>query len=47
MIIEKNRERKNDLYLGFIDYKKAVDTVDHGVLWSNMLAMGFPNTSLN
>ena len=42
MIIEKNRERNNDLFLCLIDYKKAFDTVDQGVLWSNMLAMGLP-----
>ena len=42
IIIEKNRERKKNLYLCFIDYRKAFDTVAHEVLWKNMIGMGFP-----
>ena len=42
MIIEKNRERGNDLFLCFIDYAKAFDTVVHEALWNDMQEMGFP-----
>ena len=39
----KNKERKKNLYLCFIDYCKAFDTVAHEVLWKNMIDMRFPN----
>ena len=42
LTIEKNRERKKNLYLCFIDYRKAFDTVAHEVLWKTMIDMGFP-----
>ena len=42
LVIEKNIERKKNLYLCFIDYRKAFDTVAHEVLWKNMIGMGFP-----
>ena len=42
LVIEKNREHQRDLYLCFIDYSKAFDTVDHDILWSNMNNMKFP-----
>ncbi|MCT5353383.1 reverse transcriptase family protein [Pseudomonas aeruginosa] len=42
LIIEKNREHQKDLYLCFIDYVKAFDTVDHDILWNNMNDMKFP-----
>ena len=42
MVIEKCREHNKKLYLCFIDYSKALDRVDHNVLWRNMSDMGFP-----
>ena len=42
MIIEKNRERGQDLFLCFIDYSKAFNTVVHENLWNDMHVMGFP-----
>ncbi|XP_063587729.1 uncharacterized protein LOC134764980 [Penaeus indicus] len=42
MILEKNRERGIDVFLCFIDYSKAFDTVAHDNLWNNMYTMGFP-----
>ena len=42
LVIEKNREHQRDLYLCFIDYSKAFDTVDHDILWSNKNDMKFP-----
>ena len=32
-IIEKTREFQKNIYLGFIDYAKALDYVDHNKLW--------------
>jgi len=42
MVIEKCREHNKKLYLCFINYSKAFDTVDYTVLWRNMSDMGFP-----
>ena len=42
LTIGKNKEQKKNLYLCFIDYRKAFDTVEHEVLWKNMIDMGFP-----
>ena len=42
MIIEKNREQTKNVYLCFIDYRKAFDTVVHEILWHEMKKMGFP-----
>ena len=42
MIIEKNREYGKNVFLCFIDYRKAFDMVSHSVLWSVMASMGYP-----
>ena len=42
MVLEKNRERGNDVFLCFIYYSKAFDTVAHDTLWNDMHKMGFP-----
>ena len=42
MILEKCREVGTDVYLCFIDYRKAFDTVVQEVLWKVMADMGFP-----
>ena len=42
MVLEKNRERGNDVLLCFIDYSKAFDTVAHDIFWNDMHKMGFP-----
>ena len=42
MVLEKNRERGNDVFLCFIDYSKAFDRVAHDILWNDMHNMGFP-----
>ncbi|XP_047481682.1 uncharacterized protein LOC125034084 [Penaeus chinensis] len=41
MVIEKNREHGKDLFICFIAYTKAFDTVAHDILWENMHDMGF------
>ena len=40
--MEKSREHQRDLYMGFIDYKKAFDCVDHERLWVILWGMGVP-----
>ena len=40
--MEKAREHQRDLYMCFIDYKKAFDCVDHERLWVILGDMGVP-----
>ena len=42
-IMEKSREYQKDLYICFIDYSKAFDSVDHAKLWVIMDKMGIPS----
>ena len=42
MVLEKSKEAGTDVYLCFIDYRKAFDTVIQEVLWKVMTDMGFP-----
>ena len=41
-VMEKSREHQRDLYMCFIDYKKAFDCVDHERLWVILRVMGVP-----
>jgi len=41
-IIEKHREFNIPTYIGFIDIKKASDSVDRDKLWTLMLSKGIP-----
>ena len=41
-MMEKAGEHQRDLYMCFIDYKKAFDCVDHERLWVILRAMGVP-----
>ena len=41
-IMDKAREHQRDLYMCFIDYKKAFDCVDHERLWVILMDMGVP-----
>ena len=41
-MMEKAREHQRDLYMCFIDYKKAFDCVDHERLWVVLRDMGVP-----
>ena len=43
MIMEKRREWGRRLYIVFIDYSKAFDTIRHERLWQGMCDMGFPS----
>ena len=41
MVIEKNREHENNIFLCFIDCTKAFDMLSHNILWSVMTSMGY------
>jgi len=41
LITEKAREFNQPLFMCFIDYKKAFDTISHNQLWISMIDMGF------
>jgi len=41
-IIEKHREFNIPIYIAFIDFKKAFDSVDRDKLWTIMLSKGIP-----
>ena len=42
-IVEKAREFQKNVYFCFIDYAKAVDSVDHSRLWKILKEMGIPD----
>ena len=42
-IIEKAREFQKNIYLCFIDYAKAFDSVDHNKLWEILKEIGIPD----
>ena len=42
-IIEKARKFQKNIYLSFIDYTKAFDSVDHNKLWKTLKEMGIPD----
>ena len=42
-IIEKTREVQKDIYVCFIYYSKAFDSVDHNKLWKILQEMGIPD----
>ena len=41
--IENARESQKNIYLCFIDYAKAFDSVDHNKLWKILKEMGIPD----
>ena len=42
-IIEKAREFQENIYLGFVDYDRVIDCVDHNKLWKILQEMGIPD----
>ena len=42
-IIEKARELQKNIYFCFIDYTKALESVDHNKLWKIIQEMGIPD----
>ena len=45
-LMESAIERQKNVYLGFIDYTKAFDGVDHDILWNNLKRMGAPQHTI-
>lgn len=43
LIIEKYQERNRPLYLAFIDYKKAFDSVSHNYIWETLATQNVEN----
>ena len=41
--IENARESQKNIYLCFIDYAKAFDSVDHNTLWNILQEIGIPD----
>ncbi|KAG7298024.1 hypothetical protein JYU34_018785 [Plutella xylostella] len=41
-VIEKYKEYNKDLYLEFVDYTKAFDSVSHSQLWESLKEQGIP-----
>lgn len=46
-ILEKARERNKDIFLCFIDYQKAFDSVRHNRMWAALRNMGVPQHLTN
>ncbi|XP_072016310.1 uncharacterized protein [Amphiura filiformis] len=42
MILQKKLETNTPVYIAFIDYKKAFDSVSHHMMLQSLLDMGFP-----
>ena len=46
-LIEKSNEYKLPLYLGFIDYNKAFDSIERTALWKSLGEQGVPLKIIN
>ena len=46
-IIEQSLEWNSSLYVNFIDFEKAFDSVHHATLWSILRSYGFPEKVIN
>ena len=42
ILMHKARERQQPLYMCFVDFKKAFDSISHDKLWVTMMDMGYP-----
>ena len=47
IIIEQSIEWKSPLYIGFVDYEKAFDSIDRETLWKLMRHYGIPQKIIN
>ena len=41
-LMHKAREHQQPLYMCFVDFKKAFDSISHDKLWVTMMDMGYP-----
>jgi len=46
-IIEQSREWNSSLYMNFIDFEKAFDSVHHTTIWNILRSYGFPGKIVN
>jgi len=42
ILMHKTREHQQPLYMCFVDFKKAFDSISHDKLWVTMMDMGYP-----
>jgi len=42
ILMHKAREHQQPLYMCFVNFKKAFDSVSHDKLWVTMMDMGYP-----
>ena len=42
LYMHKAREHQQPLYMCYVDFKKAFDSISHGKLWVTMMDMGYP-----
>jgi hypothetical protein len=47
IVMQKAREHQQPLYMCFVDFKKAFDSISHERLWITMLEMGYPGHIVN
>ena len=40
--MEKAREMQKDIFMDFIDYSKALNGIDHDLLWRNLQKLEIP-----
>ncbi|CAF2370343.1 unnamed protein product [Rotaria sp. Silwood2] len=42
LLLEKTHEHQQTVFMCFIDFKKAFDSISHNKLWTTMMKMGYP-----
>ena len=47
ILMHKAREHQQPLYMCFVDFKKAFDSISHDKLWVTMMDMGYPIHSID
>src|SRR5688572_16803738 len=47
IIMQKANEHQQPLFMCFVDFKKAFDSIAHETLWMTMIEMGFPGHIIN
>src|SRR6218665_1866981 len=47
ILMQKVNEHQQPLFMYFVDFKKAFDSIPHETLWVTMIEMGFPGHIIN